>query len=263
MTFQGLFPYKIPDPKLDLLLEAQEVLAHGLENKIVYLGPFRERPKRFYRFPGGTPQAVGFAGEQVPALLGDDFLRARSGLITKVGEWFARCLGGWTLDLEKQGDMFSLLLHHPHEDLQINLADVGIGTGIGQVLPIVVQRYQAAQTDKLQIVEQPERHLHPAAHGDVADLYIDAVMQSNPQFLIETHSENFVLRIRRRIAEGRLKPEDVIIYWVDDQVPAGEKRLKPIHIDEQGNVDTWPEGVFSEDFSEVRAIRNAQRGKRP
>ena len=35
--------------------------------------------------------------------------------------------------------------------------------------------------------------------------------------------------------------------------------MHPVKILEDGEVDYWPEGVFSEDFEEVREIREAQR----
>ncbi len=74
--------------------------------------------------------------------------------------------------------------------------------------------------------------------------------------VVETHSESVVLRIRRRIAEG-LSPDKVALVYVED---AGEgSRLRPIPVRPDGEVEWWPEGVFSEAFVEVKAIRRAQR----
>jgi len=151
----------------------------------------------------------------------------------------------------------------------VNLRDAGVG--LSQVLPVVVQHEldrAAGRTGGLDIVEQPELHLHPGVHGDVADLYIEAALRGSARFLIETHSENFLLRIRRRIAEGRnaegthLRPEDVAIYWVNDD-PQARPRVQRIGLDEHGGVDHWPTGVFTEDLDEVRAIRAAQRDPAP
>ena len=68
----------------------------------------------------------------------------------------------------------------------------------------------------------------------------------------------FLLRIRRRIAEKQLDPNQVIIYWINDDPELGE-RIQTIHVQNDGEVDKWPQGVFSEDFEEVRAIRKAQK----
>ena len=35
--------------------------------------------------------------------------------------------------------------------------------------------------------------------------------------------------------------------------------VRNIQLDQNGDVDWWPEGVFSEAFAEVKAIRRAQR----
>ena len=69
-----------------------------------------------------------------------------------------------------------------------------------------------------------------------------------------------ILRVRRLIVNGVIDSNDVIVYWVDDEDRPGS-RLKPIHIDEDGELDDWPEGVFSEDYEEMISIREAQRRK--
>ncbi len=228
--------------------------------EMTYLGPFRRAPDRSYRFPGSSVRSVGFSGNRAPELLGDDFLRRGRDVFGAASYWIAEYLGGWSLDLVQHGDRFSLVLRHPdNPSVEVNIVDVG--TGIAQVLPLVVQRQfdsVHSTSGRIEIVEQPELHLHPGAHGDLADLYVNAVKDHRGQFIIETHSENFLLRIRRRIAERRLGPDAVIIYWIDDETEAG-RRILPIHIHSDGEVDMWPKGIFSEDFDEVHAIRLAQK----
>ncbi|MEN8214987.1 MAG: DUF3696 domain-containing protein [Pseudomonadota bacterium] len=272
INFKGLFPetIKVLDNNNPAIVEqleqaqlflnqAKSDFASAMKN-ITYLGPFRESVQRTYNFPGISPKDVGFAGGKAPALLGDDSLRRRGKLVDSVGNWFAEHLGGWPLRVSKQGDSFSLVLCNPDEpSIEINIADVG--AGISQVLPIVVQRQFEHINEKsahLEIIEQPELHLHPKAHTELADLYITALQQVNTQFIIETHSENFLLRIRRRIAEGQLEPDKVIIYWVNDEANSNN-RIQAINIDQHGAVNSWPQGVFAEDFEEAKAIRISQR----
>jgi hypothetical protein len=237
---------------------------------IGYLGPFREAPRRQYRYPGGLPQSVGKNGVQAPALLGTDALRKGGVVVKAVSEWYKEHLGHWALDVVSRGDTFSLILRSPDDNkVEVNLADAG--TGLNQVLPLIVQRHFEQLTGKgggLEIVEQPELHLHPGAHGDLADLYIEAAKQPGASFIIETHSENFILRIRRRIAEHHRHPEkglnpDLLrLYWIDDE-PRPGSHVKPIEVLPNGDVINWPEGVFSEDFEEVCAIREAQGMEAP
>ncbi len=271
-SFRGLFPFSIQpvddsqeqrtgiQKQQALIQQIRNSLATAMED-ITYLGPFREEPKRMYRFPGSQIRDVGFSGAKAPELLASDSLRRGGKVLDAVSNWFSENHGGWILDLDTQGALFSLVLRKPDEpSVEINIADVG--TGIAQILPIVVQRQFKSVTGEggcVEVVEQPELHLHPSAHTALADLFVDAAKQPGVRFIVETHSENFLLRIRRRVAEGKLNPDKVIIYWIDDK-PGQGSRVQPIHVYEDGDVDMWPDGVFSEDFEEVRKIRLAQRG---
>jgi predicted ATPase len=234
------------------------VLAMEAE-RITYLGPFRPVPERFYRFSGGVTTNVGFRGAKAPQILAEDLLR-NGQVLTAVGDWFATYMRGWALSLDQQGETFSIVLRSPHSpSVRVNLADVG--TGIAQVLPIVVQRQferLANRHQNVEIIEQPELHLHPSAHGDLADLYVAAIKSAPIRFIIETHSENFVLRLRRRIAAGELSHDSVALYWVCDDGDEGGDRIRRINIDARGDVSSWPTGVFSEDFEEVKMIRREQ-----
>jgi predicted ATPase len=111
----------------------------------------------------------------------------------------------------------------------------------------------------LEIIEQPELHLHPAAHADLAELFLTAVRTTSTRFLIETHSETLLLRLRRHVAKG-LDPSTVAVYFVDRV--DGESFARRIHIDPDGNLDYWPVGVFAEDYEETRALVRAQRERR-
>lgn len=269
VRFQGIFPTAMQEEGVGpselwdaLIANYRAAFARSMGN-LTYLGPFREAPRRAYRYPGGTPLNVGSGGMRAPELLAATATRGNPVLAKNVAEWFAQNLGGWRLEVVTNPDTFSLVLHHPDiQDVDINLADVGVG--ISQVLPIVVQRFVPTQvahgSGSLEIVEQPELHLHPAAHPAVAELYI-AAAQSGSRVIVETHSENFLLRVRRAVAEQRLNADDVLIYWIRDY-PSDSPRVMPIRIGADGSVDNWPTGVFSEDFEEVRAIQRAQKGKR-
>jgi hypothetical protein len=259
VSFTGLLPTS--GDYGGAIAECLQDPAWFLQN-IIYLGPFREASQRSYRFPGGLPQNVGRSGATAPALLAADVRRHGGTVLKAIAEWYREHLGGWILDvdLDTNGTTFSLVLRKPDApSVGINLVDVG--TGLSQVLPVIAQRLFEQVTGKhgsLEIVEHPELHLHPGAHGSLADLYIGALEVPGTRFIIETHSENFLLRIRRRIAEKTLLPEQVRIYWVDDSQGNGS-RIVPIDVLPDGEVSTWPKGVFSEDFDELKAIRAAQR----
>lgn len=229
-----------------------------------YLGPFRDAPQRDARIPEAEIKELGPRGGHAGDILANDWLRNGGGILRRVSDWYKETLGGWQLDLERQGNRFSVVMRSPTDpNVAVNLRDAGVG--LSQVLPVVLQHelnQMQGSVGELHVVEQPELHLHPGAHGAIADLYIDAAKQGTSRFIVETHSENLILRIRRRIAERTLSPEDVALYWVNEDVTA-TPRIQRINIDEMGGIDFWPTDVFSEDLKEVQAIRLAQKRGAP
>lgn len=100
-----------------------------------------------------------------------------------------------------------------------NILDAGVG--IVQSLPIVIRAMEKCNKETLIIIEEPETHLHPAAHANLGELVCDSV-KNDPfkKYLIETHSLNFIMRLRRLIAEGRLEKEKVSLYVSDRLTPS-------------------------------------------
>jgi AAA ATPase domain/Protein of unknown function (DUF3696) len=158
--------------------------------------------------------------------------------------------------IDPTGNALSLLGTELDGFTGINVANMG--QGISQLLPIGAHVLGAGYDDCV-IVEQPEIHLHPALQAALGDLFVDKVVGGNAhQIIIETHSEHLLLRIRRRVAEGRIPASDVVVLYVDRQ--AGQSKVTQIDIDPKGELSHWPEGFFEEDFEEAYHLsRAAQR----
>jgi len=87
-------------------------------------------------------------------------------------------------------------------------------------------------------------------------MLIDATKNSrNKRFIIETHSEHFIIRIQRRIAEEIIDPEDVNICYCE-MTPAGTQ-LTSLDLNNYGQFYDWPKGFFQEDFKYHLAILEA------
>lgn len=265
IDFRGLLIAPSRESERSAALFGHAVLTNRVFEPMRYLGPFRQAPRREHGYPGGLIRDVGHGGVHAPEILGGDAAQQGHRILQAVAEFYESHLGGWQLDVENRGDRFSLVMRSPGEaQTTVNLVDTGVG--LSQVLPLVVQRQLDAAARNgggIEIIEQPELHLHPAAHAALADLYVDAIKpRPCPRFIIETHSENFILRIRRRIAEQQISADDVVLYWIDDSSEQGS-RVRHIPIDANGEVADWPRGVFSEDFEEVKAMRRAQQRRSP
>jgi len=174
-----------------------------------------------------------------------------------VSAWYEANLGGVAVDVEREASAFRLILDEAAARHNLTQS----GQGFQQVLPVVTYlcgQRRAAFRPKLLVVEEPELHLHPAAHAALADLMVDAVVGADrTQVIAETHSENLLLRLRRHVADGKLNPGDVGLLWFE-HTEAGT-RIRPIDVASDGSVSDWPKGVFSEDLGEVRAIARANR----
>jgi len=265
VEFKGLLPSGLPTETLPhTLVEQVRTAVQSIRAgypTIRYLGPFRDRPQRRYRLPARMPAEIGVTGTHAAGILARDFARQNGLLLRRVNDELAQSLPGWEIGLIERGSMYSVMLTSKADSsVTVNLADAG--TGVAQVLPLLVQRALDNVIDPgrdvLEIIEQPELHLHPAAHAALADMYLSA-QRSGLRFIIETHSETFLLRLRRRIAEGVSDPSAVAVYFVEQD--NGAATVYRITIDSNGNLDRWPEGVFSEDYEETQKLAEAQLAK--
>jgi hypothetical protein len=268
--FDGLLPNiaSLPDSMQEETAEVFSAFRTSLSSPS-YLGPFREEPPRLLRMPNRNIRDLGPRGERALEVLADDRLRGSGMVATAVHDWFTREMGQG-IDVDVTGENPQVQVGIPGSKFFVSLADTG--AGYSQSLPVVVQHfgYRAGRLKgPVLIVEQPELHLHPAAHGAIADLVIGSCTVghawSPALAIVETHSEEFIMRIRRRIVEG-LSPGGVTLLSLQHRessepgVPI--EPIKVIAFDVDGNPDAWPVGVFEEAFDDLAQMRMVQRSHR-
>jgi len=264
---EGNFNCAFSGFKLDLLFDkskdgvSEDIVnlgEKGITLKTNYIGPFRETPNRTYSSIGNSKtQKIGNKGEHAYQILISDYLYNDSKLLNKVSEWYRNNFDGWSIEINTQSKPdYKVELSRTKPQFNVNIRDVG--QGMSQALPLVVSAFLNQKEEVLTIIEQPELHLHPAAHGDLAELFAESTINSKSKFLIETHSQNFVLRLRRMVAEGRFNKNNVAIYSVEYDSEENTSSIKRINVTELGEVTYWPENIFSETLDETIAIRTAQ-----
>ena len=198
-----------------------------------------------------APMAIGADGRDTPLALAADYALQES-----VRGWYRRTFGV-PINVDAQGKYFELVTGTPLRDVDVRLEQSG--RGLSHVLPIVVTALSARGAGPgADVIEHPEAELHPAAHADVAELLLANLAGAARPLIVETHSEMVLLRARRWVAEGRLPAGHVLVYWIHAD-PARGSVLEKIGIRDNGEMETWPEGVFIEDYEEILAIRRAAR----
>jgi len=224
-----------------------------------YIGPIRHIPERTITFSGFNGyDSVGYDGGLAYPILLDSYLQDKT-LFNRVSDWMNENLEGQKLSIEQNSPTsgtYSFFIER--NNFKVNIADVG--QGVSQVLPIIVESFMDNQKDVVAI-EQPELHIHPADHANVAYRLAESAKKTGKKFVIESHSENFLLGLRNLVSDQNtdFTSDDVLIYFVENDEESAY--LDKIEIGDDGHLTKWPEGVFGESFDLLSQIMNNQREK--
>ncbi|HKM38261.1 MAG TPA: DUF3696 domain-containing protein [Thiopseudomonas sp.] len=261
-------------------LDAQFIsaLARQTENVLAGingLAALRAAPQRQYAWAGESPTDVGRSGESVVAaiLAANAEQRTLQFAAGQPEQIFEQGVAYW---LQQMGvasdfnirlapgsaDQYQVLLKNHAEASEVNLADLGFG--ISQLLPVIVQVFYAEPHSTVWL-EQPEIHLHSHVQAGLADLLIAATQAQeagqprNVQIIVESHSEHFLNRLQRRIAEGVISHKDVALYFCSR---AGtEAQIESLDVDTYGEIAHWPDNLFGDEMTDIaaRAMAAVQR----
>jgi len=266
LEFQELAIYGQNFRRIQRLLESIFSQIASLLVNLDYLGPLRAAPQRFYYVAG---QGGGMPERSKQFVRG--LVKTDGGSLQAINEWLAKTGVPYRLELQpldERKTLYELRLQEVLNDkkagVSANIREVGFG--LTQMLPIIAQAVLARPGDTL-IIEQPELHLHPRAQAELADLFI-AMARNGTNFLIETHSEHLLLRLRRRIAESSgaaISPDDLCYLRADDlracfiDRTEGRSSVEAIQIDETGRMSSPPgfRGFFADDLHELALLNQA------
>ena len=231
---------------------------------IRYVAPLRSAVPRFGivgRTTGGHP---GEGGEELLRMLKDErkVVGSNKNILDLMREWVCARLGLLRrldlVPLDRDRTVLKLVGDDPGGFEQINLASMG--EGFSQMLPILAN-VLGADYDDCVLVEQPEIHLHPRLQAELGDLFIEQLAKGNAhQFLVETHSEHLLLRVRRRVAEGAIRASDVAVLVVERV--DGQPRIRELELKDDGRFTNWPIGFFEEGYQEAFGLAMASRKRR-
>ena len=211
------------------------------ENKINYVSPLRAHPKRYYFLDKAR------VNSSVDTLDGDaltEILKENGQLKEQVNSWLRK------FNLEVDVSPLQDIIHKivvSQNSLSLDITDVGFG--ISQILPVIIQGFLSTP-QSITVIEQPEIHIHPKMQADLADLFIDIVQKKdknsnvsiNKFLIVETHSEYLLKRLRRRISEGIISPENVAIYLISQPNKDGGI-IEKLEIKDKGFFE-WPHDFY-------------------
>ena len=134
-----------------------------------------------------------------------------------------------------------------------------VGSGIGYVLPVLIESFKPSNKNKVVFLQQPELHLHPALQASLTDVLIEA--SSSKKIVAETHSEHMILRALKRVRqttngtlkdpELKLSAEDIAVNYFEP-TSDGSTRVHILRVSDDGDfLDRWPNGFFAERDQEL------------
>lgn len=240
-----------------------ELAFEGRLENLSYLGPIRQPPARIYPWAGSVPEDVGWRGENaINALLaGADrrynwTAKARTKSLEQIVATWLKRLGLISAfqvsEIAPDRSEYEVRVRARPKSAEVKLTDVGFG--VSQVLPVVTQVFYAPANSTV-LMEQPEIHLHPRAQSVLGDLLLEAVTarensaDRNVQVIVESHSEHLLRRIQRRIAEEKVDPSQVALYFCySGQDGSAMDRLE---VDAYGDILNWPPDFFGDELEDV------------
>ncbi|MEZ0579250.1 DUF3696 domain-containing protein [Nocardioides sp. MH1] len=257
----------LPELLNDAVNEAQDFLA----TRVQHLGPLRMDPKVVYTSsPTGNLGFIGMKGEYTASVLHNNELsyvrnpprlpNGSSGqptLLQVVNRW-AKYLGVADDFSTKDRGRLGLQLSVKQPDLNLELDLTSVGTGVSQILPVLVMCLQAPPGSLL-LIEQPELHLNPGVQQRLADFLL-AVAASGRQLIVETHSDYLVTRLRRRTAEdetGATQDRIALVFAERQGAATTYVTVKP---ERDGAMTNWPRGFFDDAADDSKALVQALLG---
>ena len=237
---------------LEALQELMFALHRGLDRRPYAFAPVRTRPRRTYDPLKDIPDPEG---SHVPMILAKAFTSdpTASAQLREAIDAFGRASGLFTdIDIRrigrKAGDPFQLQVKIAGSG--INLVDVGYG--VSQVLPIIVDAIREPPGSTF-LLQQPEVHLHPRAQAELGSFLATLAKQQQKRFIIETHSDYMIDRIRMDIRDGKhLKPSEVAILYFERI--GGTTQIHTMEIDRFGNLIGTPPGYRQFFLEEERRL---------
>ena len=121
-----------------------------------------------------------------------------------------------------------------------------VGKGPSNILPFFAQLL-SKKPNSTYLIQELENNWHPKNQSKIIKAIAEIMIKSeNKNFILETHSELFILQIQKLVEKGVLKKEDVSINYIS-RSKNGSSKLHHIPLNSKGGFEKpWPGGFFNE-----------------
>lgn len=252
-NWRGLGPiinlYEIPAEIKDYFSIMIEILSSQKRfiESFHFVYPIRGLEYQLYPIVGGKQSlnleniSLGERAKNIP----NTFISNKE-IENEVNEKIKEIIGGITFYSELEPPSSVKILSKISKDNDIPF--LFEGSGSQQMLFMLIPLVRASPFDTI-FIEEPENHLHPKAQYELSKLFAKFANDQNKQLVLTTHSEHIVSGFLNLVAKKELKPEDVVIYYFEND--KGEAKVRNLAINEFGQVDGGLPGFFEADVNEL------------
>lgn len=229
------------------------------DENFAYLYADRMTPRESYEYNGATPTYSRLGdrtGNNAVFCLQNSMntnAEVESQLLRKNGSYVAPNVSAWISYImgANMGVSSSLQTENRAElkyvtkeaGVQMEVSPLNMAFGPTYIFPIVLGLLTAPK-GSLFVVENPEAHLHPGAQTRMGEFFSLAA-QSGIQVVVESHSDHLMNGVRLAVKHKELD-NDKVVYYAVEQNADGVREKHEIHIDDNGELSTWPNGFFDE-----------------
>ncbi len=237
ILFESLNRTDVEEEARRIVFGSLDYFAPLVSTKAISIAPIRTKPERNY---SQIQEVYTPTGDHIPFLL-EQLLRpdsvTRSKLLKTLKQFGDESGLFKSLQVRHLGDRatdpFQLLVTVAGR--ASNLVDVGYG--VSQALPVIVQA-SLMEGDQTLLLQQPEVHLHPRAQAALGTFFALLAASGSSKFLVETHSDYIIDRVRQEVTKKTIPVEKVgILYFQRNGI---ESDCALLDLDSNGNVVNAP-----------------------
>ncbi|MCJ7655892.1 MAG: AAA family ATPase, partial [Dehalococcoidia bacterium] len=141
---------------------------------------------------------------------------------------------------------FNLQSRDRSTGLVCDLVNEGFGTN--QLVTILTKALREEM--RTICIEESEIHLHPELMDKLVDAFTQIVRDESKSFIISTHSEHIVLSLLNNVAKGRIRPEDICIYYLSKK--GKDTVIERQEVNEKGQVKGGLKGFYEAELKQVK-----------